>query len=331
MLRNAVIATFTAALTTFAAVDTAHATHPCTSEYVKFRQFWDKFGGAIVLALCNWANTQDPAGAQQCLKTYNDAMAKANFYLNQHNQIVSDSQLTIGPRPLGEATWKTGKLQAQRTWVGVPVVSDTYRVQMERTGGKAKSTVSGTVCFLDDKGESKQTASFTVNPGSPTFDQVFSNVLGLSPVVLLSMPLSAFDAHQYKIMGTRGSAPAAMVPAIASTLKFSSAGPIGGAQCTKIDEGADLAGGWGDNYLCAQGDLGLKWSMAGPIAGMRCTQVLEPSEPASTTWTDNYLCVPSSSPLNLQWSYAGPVAGKSCVAWTEPGDPHTWSDNYLCW
>lgn len=331
MLRNAVIAALTATLTTFAAVDTARAANPCTSEYIKFRQFWDKFGPAIVLALCNWTNNQDPAGAQQCVKTYSDAMAKANGYLTQHNQFVGDSQLTIGPRPLGEATWKTGKLQAQRTWVGVPVVSDTYRVQMERTGGKAKSTVSGTVCFLDDKGESKQTANFTVSPSSPVFDQTYANIAGLSPVVLLSMPLSPLDAHQYKIMGTRGSAPAAMVPAIASTLKFSSAGPITGAQCTRISENSDLAGGWGDNFLCAQGDLGLAWSMAGPIAGMRCTQVNEPAEPASTTWSDNYLCAPSTSPLNFQWSYAGPVAGKSCIAWNEPGDPHTWGDNFLCW
>ncbi len=155
-------------------------------------------------------------------------------------------------------------------------------------------------------------------------------MLGLSPVVLLSMPLNVF-AHEYKIKGEKGGPPAAVVQAMAATLNFSSAGPTPGKTCTKIDENSDLAGGWGDNYLCASGDLGLRWNMAGPVAGMRCTQVQEPAEPGWTTWHDNYLCVPQSSPLNLQWSYAGPVAGKSCVQWNEPADPHTWNDNYLCW
>ena len=72
----------------------------------------------------------------------------------------------------------------------------------------------------------------------------------------------------------------------------------------------------------------MRWSYHGPIRGMKCTQIREPSDP--NTWADNYLCLPSNSPLNLQWSYAGPIRGKACIRWLETADPHTWRDNYLC-
>ena len=48
------------------------------------------------------------------------------------------------------------------------------------------------------------------------------------------------------------------------------------------------------------------------------------------TWSDNFLCFPKSTPLNLQWSSAGPISGKACIRWHEAADPHTWGDNYLC-
>jgi hypothetical protein len=77
-------------------------------------------------------------------------------------------------------------------------------------------------------------------------------------------------------------------------------------------------------------DHGIRWSNSGPIAGMRCTQIHEGAEPAQHTWDDNYLCVPTSSPLQLAWSSAGPIAGRQCTQIYEDADPHTWNDNYLC-
>ena len=32
-----------------------------------------------------------------------------------------------------------------------------------------------------------------------------------------------------------------------------------------------------------------------------------------------------------RWSSAGPIRGMRCVQWLETADPHTWSDNYLCY
>lgn len=105
-------------------------------------------------------------------------------------------------------------------------------------------------------------------------------------------------------------------------------GPVAGPQCVALRESADPH--WANNYVCTSSELGLRWSNSGPIAGMRCTQINEPAEPASHGWSDNYLCVPSESSYRLSWSYSGPIPGRECVPFYEPLDPHTWSDNYLC-
>lgn len=113
-------------------------------------------------------------------------------------------------------------------------------------------------------------------------------------------------------------------------LSWSCAGPIAGRSCERIFEAAD-PDTWADNYLCWTGSLGLKWSSAGPLPGMTCTRVYEDAEPANHTWNDNFLCAPTTSPYSFEWSQAGPLSGRTCVQWLEPSDPHTWSDNYLCY
>ena len=337
MLRSTVTATVTVTLLALTGVSTAHAANPCSSEYSKFREFFDKNGAKIAQGICTLANKQDADKARDCLAKFDAAVKKANDMIAKANAANNDNSLTIGPRPLGEGNWKTGALQGQRTWVSPPVVSDTFRVQMERTGGKATSDVTGTVCFLNADGESvKPPVNFTINPGRTSFDQTFSDVAGLSPVVLLSTQLNLIKAHQYRIMGQRGGTPQVVIDAQntvagGASLRFSSAGPIPGMTCTQVNEPSDVQGTWADNYFCSSRDIGLRWSYAGAIPGMRCTQVNEPSEPAQTTWNDNFLCLPATAPITLQWSYAGPIQGKTCVAWNEGADPHTWNDNFACY
>lgn len=117
-------------------------------------------------------------------------------------------------------------------------------------------------------------------------------------------------------------------------VRFSAAGPIAGMTCTQMLETADVAGGWLDNYVCTNKEIGLRWYSATPPASAgRCTQIREPAEPPSTTWNDNYLCVPPESPVVLSWYHDGSRsgAGLTCTAFLEPQDPHTWTDNYLCY
>ncbi|MFP2908285.1 S8 family peptidase, partial [Pyxidicoccus sp. 3LFB2] len=111
---------------------------------------------------------------------------------------------------------------------------------------------------------------------------------------------------------------------------WSQSGPIAGRHCVQWSEGADPHT-WTDNYLCSAVDHGIQWSNSGPIGGMRCTQIHEGSEPAEHTWHDNFLCVPTSSPLQLEWSSSGPLPGRQCLQVFEDADPHTWNDNYLCY
>eukprot|EP00483_Globobulimina_turgida_P008910 UN08928 len=111
---------------------------------------------------------------------------------------------------------------------------------------------------------------------------------------------------------------------------WSSAGPVSGKVCVRLIESADTGGTWLDNYLCSDTNWGMRWSSAGAINGMKCTQIIEPAEPGHTTWRDNFLCLPTNSPLTLSWSSAGAIPGKECIQIVESADPHTWHDNYLC-
>lgn len=121
------------------------------------------------------------------------------------------------------------------------------------------------------------------------------------------------------------------------TLTFSANGPIAGKHCVALNETSDAAGGWGNNYLCSDYDVGLYFSANNAVAGMRCVQITEPAEPAQTGWSNNWLCVPPDSPYRFTWSYAGqpgaPAGAEDwdCVGWNEPNDPHTWGDNWLCY
>jgi hypothetical protein len=88
------------------------------------------------------------------------------------------------------------------------------------------------------------------------------------------------------------------------------------------------------------GNVTLRWSFNGPVAGMVCTKLNEPSEPASSTWEDNYVC--ASKDIGLKYSFAGPIKGMNCINTNEPSDVHQtsgvvfksynafWADNYLC-
>ena len=119
-------------------------------------------------------------------------------------------------------------------------------------------------------------------------------------------------------------------------LRFNSAGPIGGMKCTHLNETSDLAGSWGDNYLCLPNgsDYNLSFAAAGKPAGKMCLSMYERSEPAETTWWDNFLCVEkvkaSADTVSLRFSHSGTLGGMHCTSMNEPSDPHTWNDNYLC-
>jgi len=131
---------------------------------------------------------------------------------------------------------------------------------------------------------------------------------------------------------------------------WSSSGRLSGYDCIRVNEPAAMRknlpktapngntklanswrGTWWDNYFCwklGTKNPGIKWSSSGKISGMRCTQITEPAEGRS--WTDNYLCVPHSSPLQFSWTSSGITRGKACIKWRERADGDGWDDNFLC-
>ncbi|MCA9637431.1 MAG: hypothetical protein KC420_15500, partial [Myxococcales bacterium] len=179
----------TAAALTLGAAAPASAANPCTSEWLKFKSFFDANGPKIAKGICQIFNKDDAAAAQKCVDDYERAKAQVDATIVKYNGMAGDSQWKVGPRGLGEGTWATGTLLAQRTFAGPAVMSDTYRLELERTGGKAKKAMTGTVCFLDERGEVAQApATFTIDRGAPRFERTFQGVAGLTPVILLSKP-----------------------------------------------------------------------------------------------------------------------------------------------
>lgn len=185
----------------------ASANNPCTSQWVKFKTFFDQNGAKIARGVCQLVNSNDAAAAQKCVEDFDKAKAQIDAKLAEYNAKADDTQWKIGPRGLGEARWATGTLLGERTFAGAPIMSDSFRLELQRTGGKAKNDLKGTICFLDSDGQmALPAASFSVAPGRPNYDNTFNGVAGLTPVILLEKPLG-LNGHQYQIRGTRGAEP----------------------------------------------------------------------------------------------------------------------------
>ena len=185
----------------------ASAGNPCQSEWVKFKSFFDQNGAKIARGICQLVNKDDAAAAKKCADDFDAAKQKIDAKLAEYNGKTGDSQWKIGPRGLGEATWASGTLLGERTFAGAPILSDNYRLELQRTGGKANKPMRGTVCFLDPDGNlALPAASFEIDATRTSYDNTFSGVAGLTPVILLEKPLG-LNGHQYQIRGTRGSEP----------------------------------------------------------------------------------------------------------------------------
>lgn len=186
----------------------ASAGHPCQSEWTKFKSFFDQNGAKIARGICQLLNNNDAAAAKKCADDFDAAKQKIDAKLAEYNAQAGDSAAKVGPRGLGEAQWASGTLLAERTFAGAPILSDSYRLEFQRTGGKASKPLQATVCFLDSDGNlALPAASFEIDAGRPSYDNTFNGVAGLTPVILLEKPVG-LNGHQYQIRGTRGGEPA---------------------------------------------------------------------------------------------------------------------------
>lgn len=143
----------------------------------------------------------------------------------------------------------------------------------------------------------------------------------------------SFIANQVKYLRTKGTVGLSIPsgPPANPQIEFawSSAGPVSGQYCTRIQEIAD-PNTWDDNYICNENDVGLRFNSAGPMAGMTCINTPQPPSYAySGTWADNYLCWPPAANLGLTWSITGQTPGKYCLPQiSEVGG--WWPQTFLC-
>ena len=168
------VSVITAALAILAPA-AASAGNPCQSEWTKFKDFFDANGPKIAKGVCGIIKKGNPADAQACVETFEKAQKKVEETLERYNAMTDDSAAKVGPRGLGENTWASGTLLAERTFAAAPIMSDSYRIELQRTGGKAKNGMTGTICFLDSDGNlARDATEFTVDPANPNYAGDFS-------------------------------------------------------------------------------------------------------------------------------------------------------------
>ncbi|HGG57901.1 MAG TPA: hypothetical protein ENK31_08920, partial [Nannocystis exedens] len=92
----------------------AQAGNPCTSEWIKFKTFFDRNGPKVAKGICQYFNKDDVTAAKKCITDFEAAKAKVESTIRTYNGKVGDSQWKVGPRGLGENQWLDGTLLAER-------------------------------------------------------------------------------------------------------------------------------------------------------------------------------------------------------------------------
>jgi len=280
---------------------TAQAGNSCTSEWVKFKSFFDKNGPKVAKGICQLFNKDDVDAAKKCQEDYEKAKAKVDATIHNYNSKVGDSQWKVGPRGLGEDTWLTGTLLAERTFAGAPVMSDRYRLEFKRTGGKEKRAMTGTVCFVDADGKVDSSQSFSIDRSRTSYDRTFTGVAGLTPVILLKKPWGT-NGHQYTIRGSSGAEPAI----VAQARKTAASGQAGA-----------------NNLPCAN-----PCPHGGKYDGANCYVGSPPSGTKAFLYGNNYYYTPA--PGNTCSMSGSWYDGANCYLRAAPrqASPFIWSNNW---
>jgi hypothetical protein len=195
----------------------------CKSNWMKLSDNFRKLSPLIAKGICKAINKDDKDAANECVTNYEKAKAEVENVIKTYNQDADEGK--IGPRGLGTNRWYTGKLLAERTFIGLPVFSDEYTIEFKGDGGENQNPYTVEICFIDPTDGSNVVEpvrkTFTNNNGH--YKQTFKGVYGARPMVYLeNSKVSATKAHRYKLFGSEGGEP----KIIADARKLLGGGPI---------------------------------------------------------------------------------------------------------
>src|SRR5690606_1815120 len=156
---------------------------------------------------CKAYNKDDVDAANKCIENFEKAEKEIAALVKTYNEDSDGGK--IGPRGLGTDRWYTGKLLAERTFIGLPILSDEYTVEFKGDGGNNTNPYTVEICFVDpvDGGSVIEPVSKTFKTNDGRWKQTFTGVAGARPMVYLSnSKVSATKAHRYKLHGSEGDA-----------------------------------------------------------------------------------------------------------------------------
>jgi hypothetical protein len=107
--------------------------------------------------------------------------AKVDEAIKAWNDVMADTKLTVGPRPITPGEAEDGKLVAggKRTFISTLALDGSYEIKVKKTGGKAADIA---VCAVDGKGTVKKVANLDFGKDA---DGTRSKVVKLSGEVLV--------------------------------------------------------------------------------------------------------------------------------------------------
>lgn len=196
------------ATTTFVLAPSSEAEASCKSTWMTLGDAFQKLSPTVAKGYCKYVNEDDPEAINKCLEDFDKAVAEAEKIIKTYNEDAGGGK--IGPRGLGTERWYTGKLLAERTFIGLPIFSDEYTIEFKGDGGKNKNPYTMEICFVDQNDGSSViepvTVEFKNNNGH--YKKTFKGVYGARPMIYLkNSKISATKAHQYKLYAEEGGEP----------------------------------------------------------------------------------------------------------------------------
>ncbi len=214
MSKNILLGTVIAA-SIFALPSVSHAGTSCKSTWTKASSTVSKFFAPASKLVCKRLNTKDEAAAAQCLADLEEFAAKADEIKTKWNE-GEDGSWKVGPRALPTDRVQTGTVSTERQFVGQPVLTDTYTLKIDRTGGKAKNDLIIKICMVDETGNDVHYKNVRINKRSTSQNVTFTGAEGTMALIHLNNEKWGTNGHKYTIKASASGEPSAVTQAKAT-------------------------------------------------------------------------------------------------------------------